>query len=189
MLWLIQGPGSVMYDQWIVLQWQEVIFFSKASRLGLGTTQPLIHRILKASFIGGKMTMAWRWPLTDCHVVLRIRMCGAVSPVPMFLAPVQRDSCTFYFYCSHAHLSLFVKWLGTIGERTVIIIELTSCELCLYHSAGAVSCDGAAVCNLLLALPESWKLWLWRAWKIMLNFTWWIHVSITTAGTFQLPSL
>jgi hypothetical protein len=63
-VWLIEGPGSVMYDQWIVVQWQEVIFFSKASRLGLGTTQPLIHRILEASFIVGKVTIAWNWPLT-----------------------------------------------------------------------------------------------------------------------------
>jgi len=121
----------------------------------------------------------------DRHVVLRKRMCGAVSPLHMFLAPVQRDSCTFYFYRCHAHISLFAKWLGSVGEQTVIITELTSCELCLYHSAGAVTCDCAAVCSLLLALPESWKLWLWRAWKIILNCTWWIHVSITTAGNLQ----
>jgi hypothetical protein len=50
--------GSVMYDQWIVVQWQELIFFSKSSRLVLRITQPLIHRIIEASVIGGKMTMA-----------------------------------------------------------------------------------------------------------------------------------
>lgn len=61
---LIQRSSCVMYDLWIVVQWQEVIFFSKASRLGLGTTQPLIHRILEVSFIDGKVTMAWSWPLT-----------------------------------------------------------------------------------------------------------------------------
>jgi len=76
-LWLIQDPGSGMYDQWIVVQWQEVIFFSKASRLGLESTQPLFHRILEASFIGGKLTMAWSLTI-DCHVMLRIRMCRAV---------------------------------------------------------------------------------------------------------------
>jgi len=42
----------------------------------------------------------------------------------------------------------------------------------LYHSAGAVSCDCVTVCNLLLAVSEVWKLWFWRAWKIMLNCTW-----------------
>ena len=47
-----------MFDQGIVVQWQEVIFFSKASILGLGTTQPHIHNLLKASVTGGKVTMA-----------------------------------------------------------------------------------------------------------------------------------
>ena len=160
-----------MCDHWIVVQWQEVIFFSKGSILGLETIQPLSHRILEASFIGGKVTMAWRMTI-DCHVVLRIKMCGAVSPVPMFLAPAHRDNCTFYFYCSHAFLSLCVNWWGSVGEQTVIMTELTSCELCLYHSAGAVSCDCVTVCNLLGALSEIWKVWLWWAWKIVLNCTW-----------------
>ena len=60
---MIRGPSCVTYDHWIVVQWQEVIFFSKASKLGLGTSQPLFQRMLEASFIGGKMTMAWSWPL------------------------------------------------------------------------------------------------------------------------------
>ena len=47
-----------MYDQAIVVQWKELVFFSKASRLGLGTTQPLIHRLLKACLSGGKVTIA-----------------------------------------------------------------------------------------------------------------------------------
>ena len=65
--------------------------------------------------------------------------------------------------------------------------ELTNCELCLYCSAGAVSCDCVTVCSLLLALSEIWKLWLRRAWKIMLNCTWWIQVSVSSTGTLQLP--
>jgi hypothetical protein len=116
-------------------------------------------------------------------------MCGAVSPVPMYLAPMHSDNCTFHFYCSHAPLSLCANWQGSVGEQTVIMTELTSCELCLYHSAGAVSCDCVAVCNLLLTVLEIWKLWLWRAWKIILNCTWWIHISVTTTGTVQLPCL
>jgi len=55
---LIQGPSSVKHDHWIVVQWQEVIFLSKSFRLVLRINQPLIHRILEASFIGDKMTMA-----------------------------------------------------------------------------------------------------------------------------------
>ena len=47
-----------MYEQRIVVQWKEVIFFSVASRLGVGTTQPLIRTLLKASVTGGKVTMA-----------------------------------------------------------------------------------------------------------------------------------
>jgi len=44
--------------------------------------------------------------------------------------------------------------MGSVGEQTVKVTELTNCELCLYHSAGAVSCDCVTVCNLLLALSE-----------------------------------
>jgi hypothetical protein len=99
--------------------------------------------------------------------MLRIRMCGAVSPIPLFLAPAHRDNCTFYFYWSHAPLNLCANWRGSVGEQTVIMTVLTSCELCLYHWAGAVSCDCVTVCNLLLAVSEIWKFWLWRAWKIM----------------------
>jgi len=106
---------------------------------------------------------------TDRHVMLRIRMCGAVSLIPMFLAPAHRDNCTFYFYWSHTPLSLCANWWGSVGEQTLILTVLTSCELCLYHSAGAVSCDCVTVCNLLLALSEIQKLWLWRAWKFRLN--------------------
>ena len=47
-----------MYEQRIVVQWKEVIFFSKAVSLGLGTTQSLIRTLLKASVTGGKVTMA-----------------------------------------------------------------------------------------------------------------------------------
>ena len=32
--------------------------------------------------------------------------------------------------------------------------ELTNSELCLYYSAGTVSCDCVTECNLLLALSE-----------------------------------
>ena len=39
---------------------------------------------------------------TDRHVVLRIRMFGAVSPTPIFLAPAHKDNCPFYLYSSHA---------------------------------------------------------------------------------------
>ena len=35
---------------------------------------------------------------TDHLVMLGLKMCGAVSPVPMFLAPVHRDNCTLYVY-------------------------------------------------------------------------------------------
>ena len=68
---------------------------------------------------------------TDRHVMLGIKMCGAVSPVPMFLAPVHRDNCTFYFYWSDTHLSFFANWWGSVREQTVIMTELTNCELCL----------------------------------------------------------
>ena len=122
---------------------------------------------------------------TDRHVVLRIRVCGAVSPVSMFLAPAHRVKCTFYFSCCHTHLSFCANWWGCDVEQ----IELTNFELCLFHSAGAVSCDCVTACNLLLAVSEIWKLWLWRAWEIIQNCTWWIHVSVTTRGTLQLPSL
>ena len=77
---------------------------------------------------------------TDCHVMLRIRMCGAVSPLPLFLAPAHRDNCTFYFYWSHAPLNLCANWRGSVGEQNILMTVLTSCELCLTHSAGAVSC-------------------------------------------------
>jgi hypothetical protein len=82
-------------------------------------------------------------------------MCGAVSPVFMFLSPVRRDNCIFYFYCSHAHISLCANWQGSVGEQTVIMTELTICELCLYHSAGDVSCDCVTVCNLCWLCQES----------------------------------
>jgi hypothetical protein len=102
-------------------------------------------------------------------------MCGAVSPVLMFLAPAHRDNCTFYFYCSHAPLNLCANWWGTVREQTVIMTELTNCELCWYHSAGAVSCDCVTVCNMLLAVSEIWKLWLWMLeklyWIVLDKFT------------------
>ena len=85
---------------------------------------------------------------TDRHVMLGIKMCGAVSPIPMFLAPVHRDNCTFYFCCSHAHLSLCANWQESVGKQTVIMTELTNCELCLYHSAGPVSCDCVICCSM-----------------------------------------
>jgi hypothetical protein len=82
---------------------------------------------------------------TDRNVVLRKRVCGAVSPVPMFLAPVHRGNCTFHFYSCHEPPSLCANGPVSVGEQTVIMTELTNCELCLYHSAGAVSCDCVTV--------------------------------------------
>jgi hypothetical protein len=102
---------------------------------------------------------------TNCHVVLTIRMCGGFSQVPMFLAPVHRNNCTFYFYWSHAPVYLCANWWGSVGEQTVLMTELTICELCLYHSAGAVSCDSVTVGNSLLAGQKSENY----GWKILLN--------------------
>jgi len=176
-----------MYNHWIVVQWQEAIFFSKASRWGLGTTQPLSHSTLEASFIGVK----WPWHEADhwppCNA-------GNKNVWSCFSHPHVSCSCTQeQLYLIILLLScisnLYANWQGTVGEPTVIMTELTSCELCLYHSAGAVSCDCVAVCNLLLAVSEIWKLWIWRAWKFMLNCTWWIHVSVTTTGMLKSPSL
>jgi len=89
---------------------------------------------------------------TARHVVLRIRMCGAVSPTPIFLAPAHKDNSTFYLYSSPAPIRFCANLQGSVGEHNILMTLLTSCELCLYHSAGAVSCDCVAVCNLLLAL-------------------------------------
>ena len=91
---------------------------------------------------------------TDHHVVVGLKMCGAVSPVPMFHVPAHRDNCTFYFYCCHEPLCLCANGLGSVGEQNIFMTELTKCELCLYHSAGSVSCGCVTVCNLLLALSE-----------------------------------
>jgi len=109
--------------------------------------------------------------------------------LPMFLVSAHRDNCTFYLYSSHAPIRFCANSHGSVREHNILMTVLTSCELSLYHSAGAVSCDCVAVWNLLLALSEIWKLWLWRAWKIMLNCTWWIHITVTTTGTLELPSL
>jgi len=84
-------------------------------------------------------------------------MCGAVSPVPMFHVPACRDNCTFYFYCCHEPLCLCANGPGSVGEQNIIMTELKKCELCLYHSAGSVSCGCVIVCNLLLAVSEVWK--------------------------------
>jgi len=91
---------------------------------------------------------------TDRHIVLRMRMFGAVSPIHMFLAPAHRDNCTFYLYCSPAPIRFCANSHGSVGEHNIFMTVLTSCELCLYHSAGAVRCDCVAVCNQLLSLSE-----------------------------------
>jgi hypothetical protein len=94
-------------------------------------------------------------------------MGGVVSPIHMFLASAHRDNCIFNIYWSHTALNFCANWRGSVGEQNILMTVLTSCELCLYHWAGAVSCDCVTVCNLLLAVSEVWKLWLWRARKIM----------------------
>jgi hypothetical protein len=137
-----------------------------------GTTQPLIDRSLKF------FSLAVQWPLHEgenwlpCSAENRnMWSCFSSTHVSCFCA--QEQLYLLHLLVSRT-LSFYANWCGSVGEQTVWMTDQTVCELYLYRSTGAVSCDCVTVLRMqfVAGYVTNLKITVMKGLKIVLNYTW-----------------